>query len=91
MAAISAFRVMQHGQTFSLFFRNRIQCIALYQLHDFEALLNLRRGYFNLLDASHLTDYITANSRLDQERYLLNILPNQNSLNSEGNAINILK
>ena len=91
MAAISTLRVMQHGQTFSLFFRNRIQCIAVYQLHDSQALLNLRRGYFNLLDASHLIDYITANSRLDQERYLLNILPNQNSLDSEGNAINILK
>ena len=44
MAAISAFRVTQHSQIFSLFFRNRIQCIALYQLHDFQALLNLRRG-----------------------------------------------
>ena len=46
MVAISAFRVMQHSQIFSLFFRNRIQCIALYQLHSSQALLNLRRGYF---------------------------------------------
>ena len=46
MAAISAFGVTQHSQIFSLFFRNRIQCIALYQLHNFQALLNLRRGYY---------------------------------------------
>ena len=31
MAAISAFRVTRHNQIFSVFFRNRIQCIALYQ------------------------------------------------------------
>ena len=43
MAAISAFGVRQHSQIFSLFFRNRIQCIALYQLHNSQALLNLRR------------------------------------------------
>ena len=47
MAAISAFGVTQHSQIFSLFFRNRIQCIALYQLHDSQALLNLRRGYYS--------------------------------------------
>ena len=46
MTAISAFRVKQHSQIFSLFFRNRIQYIALYQLHNSQALLNLRRGYF---------------------------------------------
>ena len=46
MAAISAFGVMQHSQIFSLFFRNRIQCIALYQLHNSQALLSLRRGYY---------------------------------------------
>ena len=46
MAAISAFGVMQHSQIFSLFFRNRIQCIALYQLHNSQALLNLRRDYY---------------------------------------------
>ena len=46
MAAISAFRVTQHSQNFSLFFRNRIQCIALYKLHNSQALLNLRRGYY---------------------------------------------
>ena len=43
MTAISAFRV---SQIFSLFFRNLFQCIALYQLHNFQALLNLRCGYF---------------------------------------------
>ena len=47
MVAISAFRVMQHSQILSLFFRNRIQCIVLYQLHNSQALLNLRRGYFS--------------------------------------------
>ena len=46
MAAISAFCVTQHSQIFSLFYRNRIQCIELYQLHNSQALLNLRRGYF---------------------------------------------
>ena len=48
IAAISAFRVTQHNQIFKLFFRNRIQCIALYQLHNSQALLNLRHGYFKL-------------------------------------------
>ena len=48
MAAVSAFGVTQHSQTFSLFFRNRIQCIALYQLHNSQALLNLRRGYYTI-------------------------------------------
>ena len=47
MAAISAFRVTQHSQIFSLFYRNRIQCIALYKLHNSQALLNLRRGYYS--------------------------------------------
>ena len=47
MVAISAFGVTQHSQIFSLFFRNRIQCIALYQLHNSQALLNLRRGYYS--------------------------------------------
>ena len=46
MAAISAFRVTQHSQIFSLFFRNRIQCIALYQLYNSQARFNLRRGYY---------------------------------------------
>ena len=41
MVAISAFRVTQRSQIFSLFFRNRIQCIVLYQLHNSQALLNL--------------------------------------------------
>ena len=52
MAAITAFRVTQHSQIFPLFFRNRIQCIALYQLYNSQALLNLRRGYYssNLVD-----------------------------------------
>ena len=39
---------------FSLFFRNRIQCIALYQLHNSQALLNLRRGYYICLTAEIL-------------------------------------
>ena len=46
MAAISAFGVTQHSQIFSFFFRNRYQFIALYQLHNSQALPNLRRGYF---------------------------------------------
>ena len=54
MAAISAFGVTQHSQIFSLFFRNRIQCIALYQLHNSQALLNLRRGYYSTLFAWHV-------------------------------------
>ena len=49
MAAISAFGVTQHSQIFSLLFRNRIQCTALYQLHNSQALLNLRLGYYNKL------------------------------------------
>ena len=48
MAAISTFCVTQHNQIFSVFFRNRIQCTARYQLHNSQALLNLRRGYFKL-------------------------------------------
>ena len=44
MAVISAFGVTQHSQISSLFFRNRIQCIALYQLHNSQALLNLHLG-----------------------------------------------
>ena len=47
MAAISALRVTQHSQIFSLFFRNQIQCISLYQLHNSQALLNLSRGYYS--------------------------------------------
>ena len=46
--AIIHLSVTQHTQVFSLFFRNRIQSIALYQLHNSEALVNLRRGYFTL-------------------------------------------
>ena len=53
MAAISAFRVTQHSQIFSLFFRNRIQCIALYQLYNSQALLNLHRGYYRTLTFRH--------------------------------------
>ena len=49
MAAITAFDVTQHSQIFPLFFRNRIQCIALYQLHNSQALLNLRHGYYSCL------------------------------------------
>ena len=51
MAAISAFRVTQHSQIFSLFFRNLIQCITLYQLYNSQALLNLHRGYYNSLQS----------------------------------------
>ena len=40
---------------FSLFFRHRIQCIAHYQLHNSQALLNLRRGYFSWIDTTFLT------------------------------------
>ena len=52
MATISAFRVTQDSQIFSLFFRNRIQCIALYQLYNSQALLNLRRGYYKQRSAA---------------------------------------
>ena len=62
MAAINAFGVTQHSQIFSLFFRNRIQWIALYQdiiswlyqLHNSQALLNLRRGYYTVTSESIL-------------------------------------
>ena len=47
MAAISAFGVTQHSQIFSLFLRNQIQFFALYQLHNSQALLNLRHGYYS--------------------------------------------
>ena len=47
MVAIRAYRVTQHSNFFPLFFRNRIQCIALYQLHNSQALLNLCHGYFS--------------------------------------------
>ena len=50
MAAITAFCVKEHSQIFSIFFRYRIQCIALYQLHNSQALLNLCRGYFSKFD-----------------------------------------
>ena len=46
MAAISAFCVTQPSQIFSLFFRNQIQCIA-HQLHNSQALLNLRLSYYS--------------------------------------------
>ena len=48
MATISAFRVTQHSQIFSVFFRNRIQCNVLYQLYNSQALLNLRHGDYRL-------------------------------------------
>ena len=47
MTAIRVFGVTQYSQIFSFFFRNRVKCIALYQLHISQALLNLRRGYFS--------------------------------------------
>ena len=65
MAAISAFGVTQHSQVFSLFFRNRIQCIALYQLRNSQALLNLRRGYFREPQQS-LKGYVASKSLLRQ-------------------------
>ena len=52
MAATSGFGVTQHGQIFSLFFRNRIQCTAVYQLYNSQALLNLRRGYYSHFKAT---------------------------------------
>ena len=60
MAAISAFHVTQHSQIFSLFFRNRIQCIALYQLHNSQALLNLRRVYFSRAEPRETIDMHTS-------------------------------
>ena len=47
MTAISAFVLCNIARFFSLFFRNRIQCIVLYQLPSSQALLNLRRDYFS--------------------------------------------
>ena len=47
MTAINDFRVMQRSLIFPLFFRNRVQCIVLYQLHNSQALLNLRGGYLD--------------------------------------------
>ena len=58
-AAISTFRVMQHSQIFSLFFRNRSKCIALYQLHNSQALLNLRCGYYSNLSFGIYNFYAT--------------------------------
>ena len=65
MTAISAFRVTQHSQICSLFFRNQIQCIALYQVHNSQALLNLRRGYFSFLfrKIQSSEDYSTSDRR----------------------------
>ena len=56
MAAIRAFRVTQDSQIFSFSFRNRIQCIALYQLHNSQALLNLCRGYYRRLSRIKMTE-----------------------------------
>ena len=65
MVAISAFGVMQHSQIFSLLFGNRIQCIALYQLHNSQVLLNLRRCYYShactLIDRIY---YLFRNNRM---------------------------
>ena len=63
MAAISAFGVTQHSQIFSLFFRNRIQCIALYPLHNSQALLNLRRGYYKQTDCWSLVLHVLGKNR----------------------------
>ena len=58
MAGIRAFRVTQHSQIFSLFFRNRIQCIALYQLYNSQFLLNLRRGHYSKFTVALRTDSV---------------------------------
>ena len=39
---------IQHSQILSLFLRNRIQCIPLYQLHNSQALFNLRLATIDL-------------------------------------------
>ena len=77
MAAISAFGVTQHSQIFSLFFRNRIQCIALYQLHNSQALLNLRRGYYTYLEIFHCTHHPVIP---ESDLYLLSVLPQMHCL-----------
>ena len=77
MAAISAFGVTQRSQILSLFFRNRIQCIALYQLHNSQALLNLRRGYYNLK---------SANSELIENKYCTNSDASEKNLNKNNPA-----
>ena len=82
MAAISAFGVTQHSQIFSLVFRNRIQCIALYQLHNSHAVLNFRRGYFvtEHLDKSnkgHVTGCNLLNSARLMFTWLCYVQPSQ--------------
>ena len=47
---------------FSLFFRNPIQCNALYQLYNSQALLNLRRGYYSVCDKTFETDFSCSDS-----------------------------
>ena len=51
---------------FSLFFRNPIQCIALYQLHSSQALLNLCRGYFRMSCIKHQTNSNKAQTSHDK-------------------------
>ena len=77
MAAISAFRVTQHAQIFSLFFRNQIQCIALYQLHNSQALLNLRRGYYSTTISISQRNTKKSNQRFSQSLALRQISPNK--------------
>ena len=64
MAAISAFGVTQHSQIFLPLFRNQIQCIALYQLHNSQALLNLRRGYDKEMQSNFQTKFRTQWTRI---------------------------
>ena len=71
MVAISAFLVTQHSQIFSRFFRNRIQCIALYQLHNSQALLNFRRGYYIYLVRDMGSYYfLVGNLKLEEPLHL---------------------
>ena len=74
MATISAFRVTQHSQIFSLFSRNRIQCIALYQLYNSQALLNL--DMFGMLKRTHRRDILASSESCSEQSELLEKLLN---------------
>ena len=73
MAVISAFRVTQQSQIFKLFFRNRIQCIMLYQLLNFKALPYLRRGYFRNSESASFTKLLKSLLTLSFERNQTNL------------------
>ena len=77
MAAISTFRVIQHSQIFSLFFRNQIQCIALYKLHNSQALLSLRHGYYSTTITFSQRNTKKSNQRFSQSLALRQISPNK--------------